>query len=209
MVGDFNSQSQSWGYRSMDKRGEDIETWQDDNHLILANDPTDAPTFYSRRWQSTTTPDLAFCTEDVHKNITRTVCDQLGGSDHRPVILTISGGASSAHAQHPRWNYKKAKWGLFHIRTNELTNDIVMENRNINNVVKEFNAGIIKAAKETIPRGVRKDYIPYWTEELQNTHDALTRAREEAEKTPSQENNIRLQQSKAKHLRTLLILYQQ
>jgi hypothetical protein len=39
---------------------------------------------------------------------------------------------------------------------------------------------------------------------MQKTHDALTRAREEAETNPSQENNIKLQQSKAKHLRTKL-----
>jgi hypothetical protein len=39
---------------------------------------------------------------------------------------------------------------------------------------------------------------------MQKKHDALTRAREEAETNPSQENNIKLQQSKAKHLRTKL-----
>ena len=89
IAGDFNSQSQSWGYKTLDKRGEAIEDWQDKHHLILVNDPTDTPTFYSRRWHTTTTPDLAFCTDDVHKNISRKVCDQLGGSDHRPVVLPI------------------------------------------------------------------------------------------------------------------------
>ncbi len=49
ILGDFNSQSQSWGYNTMDKRGETIEDWQDENHLILINDPSDTPTFYSRR----------------------------------------------------------------------------------------------------------------------------------------------------------------
>ena len=56
-----------------------------------------------------------------------------------------------------RQNYKKANWGLFQYRTNELTKDILVEGRNINGVVKDFNAGIIKAAKESIPRGVRKN----------------------------------------------------
>ena len=36
-VGDFNSHSQSWGYDHMDKRGEEVETWQDDNKLSLIN----------------------------------------------------------------------------------------------------------------------------------------------------------------------------
>ena len=45
--GDFNSQS--WGYNYLDKRGEEVEAWQDELHLILVNDPIDPPTFYSRR----------------------------------------------------------------------------------------------------------------------------------------------------------------
>jgi hypothetical protein len=66
------------------------------------------------------------------------------------------------------------------------------------------NASIVKTAKESMPRGVRKDYEPYWSNEMQKTHDALTRAREEVETNPSQENNIKLQESKARHLITKL-----
>ena len=68
--------------------------------------------------------------------------------------------------------------------------------------MKAFNTNVLKAAKESTPRGVRKDYKPYWSIEIQATHDALTKAREEAELNPSQENNVKLQQCKAKHLRT-------
>jgi endonuclease/exonuclease/phosphatase family metal-dependent hydrolase len=89
ITGDFNSQSQSWGYDTLDKRGEEIETWQDEDHLILINDPSDEPTFYSRRWHSTTTPDLALCTEDIHKRLPRKVGPQFAGSDHYPVLLHI------------------------------------------------------------------------------------------------------------------------
>ena len=201
IAGDFNSQSQSWGYSTMDKRGEDIESWQGDNQLILINDPTDIPTFYSRRWHSTTTPDLAFCTEDIQKNMTREVDHQLGGSDHRPVILSINGEKTPSQLNQPRWNYKKANWGLYRIRTNELTKDIQTEGRSINKIVKEYTSNIIKAAKETIPRGVRKNYTPYWNEDFQKTHEALTEARKEAERRPCQETQIKLQQAKAKHLR--------
>jgi hypothetical protein len=55
---------------------------------------------------------------------------------------------------------KKANWGIFETRTNELTKDIVTEGKNINNVVKIFNASIVKGANESISRGVRKDYKP-------------------------------------------------
>ena len=91
IAGDFNSQSQRRGYNSLDRRGEEIEHWQDEKNLILVNAPYDHPTFYSRSWHSTTTLDHAFCTGDVYRNIKREVGPQLGGSDHRPVLLTLTG----------------------------------------------------------------------------------------------------------------------
>ena len=204
IAGDFNCRSQSWGYDSMDARGKDVEEWQDENKLILVNDPIDQDTFYSRCWHTTSTPDLAFCTEDVHRKLTRKVSDQLGGSDHRPVLLTIDGNIPVDEPKHPRWNYKKANWGLFQHRTNELTKDILVEGRNINSVVKEYNAGIIKAAKESIPRGVRKNYTPYWNPTLQKAHDELSKAREQAESGAGQTDNIALQKAKALFTRTKL-----
>nr|KAG5698847.1 hypothetical protein BaRGS_019699 [Batillaria attramentaria]KAG5698849.1 hypothetical protein BaRGS_019701 [Batillaria attramentaria] len=92
----------------MDRRGEEVENWQDDNRLILIYRPEDTPTFYSRRWHTTSSTDLALCTEDVHKDPTREVGEQLGGSDHRPVFLTIDKNAITNPVQ-PRWNFKKAE----------------------------------------------------------------------------------------------------
>ena len=96
IVGDFNSHSQSWGYNHMDNRGVEIEDWQDENNLTLINRPNDAPTSYSRVWHTTSTPDIALCTEDLHRIIEREVGNQLGGSDHRPVYLTIAAKTVSA-----------------------------------------------------------------------------------------------------------------
>ena len=101
IVGDFNSHSQSWGYQHMDRRGEEVENWQDDNSLLLINSPSDQPTFCSRRWHTTSTPDIALCTEDLHGSIRREVGEQLAGSDHRPVFLKLNLGAST-EATFPR-----------------------------------------------------------------------------------------------------------
>ena len=109
-VGDFNSHSQSWGYSHKDRRGEAVETWQDNNQLIVITDPIrtpqpstpddgtplqwidpkDTPAFYSRWWHTTSTPHLALCMGDIYKEVNREVGEQLGGSDHRPMYLTIS-----------------------------------------------------------------------------------------------------------------------
>ena len=47
IVEDFNSHLQSWGYEHIDRRGEEVENWQDDNQLILINNPYDYHTCYS------------------------------------------------------------------------------------------------------------------------------------------------------------------
>jgi len=111
-VGDFNSHSQSWGYTHIVNQGDEVETWQDDGKLILINKPDDQPTFYSRRWHTTTTPDLAFCSDDLHGHTTRKVSEQLDSSDHCQIQITLDQSISPASSA-PRWNYKKADWTLY------------------------------------------------------------------------------------------------
>ena len=57
--------------------------------MVLINDPDDPPTFYSQRWMTTSTLDLAFASGNLANKIQRNVTTQLGGSDHRPVLLTM------------------------------------------------------------------------------------------------------------------------
>jgi ribonuclease HI len=204
VLGDFNSHSQSWGYDRMDRRGEEVEDWQDDHHLQLVNSPHDTPTFYSRRWKSTSTPDLAFCTDDLHGSMQREVGEQLGGSDHRPVYHAVDKHCIRLQPIRARWNYKKANWALFRHRTSELTRNIRVEGRDINSVTKDFNTCVLQAARETIPHGARRDYKPYWSNHLQELQEDLEDARKKAEENPSQENQNHLQKTKAKFLKQKL-----
>ena len=123
----------------------------------------------------------------------REVGDQLGGSDHRPAYLTLEARTVQASTL-PRWNYKKANWSLYRHRTSILTNSIQVYDRDMNTV--------LQAAKECIPKGARKDYKPYWNEDLNNKHDELTTARNLADVAPSIENNTALKQTNAKFIKT-------
>ena len=38
-----------------------------------------------------------------------------------------------------------------------------VDDRDINKVLKELNAHILQAANDTFPRGARKEYKPYWS----------------------------------------------
>ena len=109
ILGDFNSHSEAWGYEEADRRGEEVEDWQVDNGLELLNDPDDPPTFVSRRWLSSTTPDLAFTISDLSRIASRTVLSQFGGSDHKPAKISLDlQHRTQKTSTFPRWNYKKA-----------------------------------------------------------------------------------------------------
>ena len=112
-LGDFNSHSPSWGYEAIDSKGEDVEDWMTANQLVLINKPDDLDSFYHRGWRSTSSPDLAMATDDLHKIARREVGRQLGGSDHRPINIHLEKCGTREGKLPPSWNYKKADWELF------------------------------------------------------------------------------------------------
>ena len=72
VLGDFNSPSPSWGYS--DAMGEEMEDWQTINNLQLLQDHNEEPTFYSRVWKTTSTPDLALATKDISSHANEVSC---------------------------------------------------------------------------------------------------------------------------------------
>ena len=83
-----------------------------ERNLILINSPEDPPTFYSRRWKSQSTPDIAIATEDIEQDTTRNVTNKLGGSDHKPVLIIISKTSAPLVTKMPASrNYRKKPTG--------------------------------------------------------------------------------------------------
>ena len=85
----FNSPSEAWGYKEAYRRGEEVENWQVDNGHVLLKDYDDPRTFFSRRWLSSTTPDLVFAANDLSRIASRTVLGQLGGNDQTPIKISV------------------------------------------------------------------------------------------------------------------------
>ncbi|KAK7108155.1 hypothetical protein V1264_015944 [Littorina saxatilis] len=189
ITGDFNSHSPSWGYRQIDSKGEEVEDWMLTNQLTLLNQPDDPCTYYSRAWRTTSSPDLAIATDDVAQITTREVSSQLGGSDHKPVILNMNEERNTTtQKQTPRWNYKKAKWGMFQQLLDKNCRKLDFKDQNLNQHAELFCQAVLKAAKNSIPRGSRKNYKPGWNSHLQQLHDMLSSAREAMELNPTDEN---------------------
>ena len=198
ILGDMNSRSQSWGYPDLNARGEEIEEWQAENSLILLNQPEDPPTFYSRSWMTSSTPDLAFATNTISIGSKRVVADQLATSDHRPILIQIeTTHLPIENPTLPRWNYKKANWNLFARLTDVYVTHINGKTNRINKSYTEFSRALLKAAKESIPRGARKNYIPNWSQHLELLHNETIKARNLAEESPTIENNIQLKAANA------------
>ena len=204
-MGDFNSHSPSWGYPDLDPKGDKVEDWIITNQMVLISCPDKPHTYYSRAWLTTSCPDIAIATGDVAKTTERHVEQQLGGSDHKPVLLVIKQDLQEAGRKLcPSWNYKRANWPEFRKKADENCRNQMMEQHHLNEKVKLFTGAILSAAKETIPRGRRRDYIPGWNAQLQELHSTASRLREKMESCPTDENTAAYNKAKAEFTRQKL-----
>ncbi|RUS72132.1 hypothetical protein EGW08_020105 [Elysia chlorotica] len=106
------------------------------------------------------------------------------------------------------WNYKKADWEMFSTLSNIYTTQVKADDLNVNKAIKSFNQVILKAASETIPRGARKNYRPYWTEELQRLEDEMSTTRQEKKSPgPDKITNEMLKNLGRKANNKLLIIF--
>jgi hypothetical protein len=89
-------------------------------------------------------------------------------------------------------------------KSDENCKSLNLKQKHINIKVELFTAAILQAAKETIPRGKRKHYIPGWNPELQQLHNTVSELREKMEQCPSDENTIAHNKAKAEFTRQKL-----
>ena len=201
---DMNSHSPSWGYEDLNARGEHIEDWMTDKSMLLLNKPSDQATFWSRTWKKSSTSDLAFATEELEKKTTRKVMDQLGGSDHRPVLLMVhEEGCVRSFCKDPSWNNKKANWNKFEkLTTSFCQKKNVINSDDLDTNVKHFTEAILEAAKWSIPRGRRQDYKPYWSDTMELMQTELNAARNTMEETGTKEAITAHNRAKVKYEET-------
>ena len=205
-MGDFNSHSPSRGYDELDSKGEEVECWATNQQLILINKPQDLLTFYSRNWRTTSTPDLAFATDNIHKLCHHEVYSQLGESDHRAVtILVDQKTPASTFKRAPSCNYKRADCDGFKQFADEECMGLQLSEENVNHNAVQFNNAVLRAAKKSIPRGQRRNYNPFWTPQLEQLQEAVNRAREDMENNPSDQNTAEYSKARAEFTREKLL----
>ena len=70
-----------------------------------------------------------------------------------------------------RWNFLKAKWSHYIALTNKFAKTLLLPDLlDVNVAYQDFCNTIKKAAKKTIPRWYRNNYIPCWDAEYESLY---------------------------------------
>ena len=162
-AGDFNCCHADWGYYDSSPDGECLAGWASINCLALLYNAKDAASFYSSLWNTGTNPDLAFASVDPNSRLPdRRVLDNFPRSQHRPLLITPPRFAMAvASMPVKQWKFCKAKWCLYIALTNKFAKTLLPpDSLDVDAAYQDFCNTIKKAAKKTIPRGYRNNYIP-------------------------------------------------
>ena len=190
IAGDFNSHSPTWGYKDLDNNGKTVEDLINSSNLILAQNAQSKPTLLHKAFKTLHKPDLTLLSSDLLNKHKVEVGEDVGKSDHRPIITQILTPCKKKFEQKTRWNFKKAPWELYKATSDKLLKDIDITSQDVDSICKEVNSAIIKAASLTIPKGCRKKYSPFWNDNLETAVQAKEKARQKLENDPSVPNKI-------------------
>ncbi|GFX78463.1 reverse transcriptase domain-containing protein [Trichonephila clavipes] len=188
LLGDLNAKSPSWGSRTLDLKGSQIEDLLCNNDLSILNDKRS--TYLSKTNGTTSALDI---TAINHQTASQATWEILKSaiSDHLPIITSINQRVVGTIQNKRSWNFRKANWGKF---TYELETLCSLSSPNtIDERLQSFASHIDAAVKRSIPRVKRRDdWVPFWKdtniENLINERDKLST---ELQKNNTERNRIR------------------
>jgi len=127
----------------------------------------DRKTFTSAAHHTSTNPDLCIICDRYGlalEKCKRQVLNCFPNSQHRPVLLSFGSNVPIIHsAPKSRWNFGKANWTLYAQILDESLQNVSPTQVNYDKFVDL----VIKAAKKSIPRGYRPNYIPGWDKDCE------------------------------------------
>ena len=94
---------------------------------------------------------------------------------------------------------KKANWDLFREKSDQKLLSVANSDyASIDELCDQVNKSILDAATESIPKGCRKRYKPFWSDELQAAVDRRKAARKDLTQDHSDQNKVRYNRECAK-----------
>ena len=180
IVGDVNYHHPSWDDNcdEPDDGGTSIDDWTTHHNVQIIN--SGEATHLHQGTGNLSTPDIAIVSNNIAPFTDWSVADDLG-SDHKPIKININFGINQQSRPRTRWSFKKAKWGLFKDMVERSLTDTPIIDDTVVAMTKDFNNIILEAARKNIPRGARKNPLPWWNDEVDRAVKARKDARKQAQ----------------------------
>jgi len=205
VLGDFNSWSTLWGSPKNSQKGRTITNFLNNNSYILLNDKS--PTHFSTH-NTYTHIDISFCTPGLFTHTHWHILDDLHGSDHYPITLTLFDNDRHNTTQcKPSFKLNSADWPKFEHQTHVINSQVPSSN-NINKEASNLNKIILQSAHLTIPQTSTNKHpknVPWWNHTLQTLNKEKKQAANKLKKYISTTNITNFRKAAAKFRRELKI----
>ncbi|GFT09085.1 reverse transcriptase domain-containing protein [Trichonephila clavipes] len=110
LLGDLNAKSPSWGSRTLDLKGSQIEDLLCDDDLSILNDKRS--TYLSKTNGTTSALDITAINHQTASQVTWKILKS-AISDHFPIITSINQRVDGTIQSKRSWNFRKANWRKF------------------------------------------------------------------------------------------------
>jgi len=148
IFGDFNAHHPIWDeVQPEDERGTDVVEWANVNSLSILNNGS--VTRHSRVTGGSSSPDLTICGTTWEEKCQWAVDEEeIGGSDHLPIVITVMTSASHQPilGRAPRWRNNGVNWKKFSEEVDRILTEEPPE-ESLKEKVIRFTSALISAAK--------------------------------------------------------------
>ena len=195
LLGDVNAHSPLWGDTMADGRGCMLESFIDDNDLILLNNGQ--KTRFNSFNGSFSAIDLSICSPSAASLFEFSVHNDLCGSDHFPIILRLQTDFQIP-SRPAQWSLKRANWKRF-AGLADLSGSL--QEPDVKSKVAKISEIIISAAEGSIPQTSTKPRripVPWWNDECGKALKARKKALRIFTKRPTDFNLQIFKQLRAK-----------
>ena len=192
LVGDMNARSPMWGdlgINSPNPRGSIFEELLIERPISIINNGS--PTHFHIQTNTSTVIDLTMCSSDCIPDFSYSIHDNLNGSDHFPIIITIDEVDTSIWDKPDNYNIKKANWTKFDELTSKI--DMLQNIEDINELTDGITNLLTLSADQAIPRKPTSfpyPPIPWNNDNLKLLKTARNRAERSLRNNPIIENRI-------------------
>ena len=205
LLGDFNAKSTIWGSPARDARGRLLEDFIEENELVCLNDGTG--TFLTSSGNISHL-DLALARGRIPSLVEFKVLSDGWGSDHYPVVITLSLRCSITPRHSTNVNFHKADWAQYKLEihrslTTASTTPVqgTVYTDSVKSRYESLLTCIEKAKDVSIPKvkqSKNKKCSPFWTGDCKNAVTARRKAERLMRRHQTEELKLNYKKCKAK-----------